>query len=231
MFLENIFGRILILCSILVVISFFLSRLWLRILPGKKYQFVVFPGVVVHELSHLIACLITGASIKEVKFFSSQGGYVKHGKPKLPLIGKPLISFAPIAGGIAFLIGFLKLLNLSLPLIPSFSGGFYDAFLVFSKSIVAFFSSNWGGCKMWIFVYFSISIIICLIPSRKDLKNALLGTVILSLIIFGLIYFNVSLEFLNSVIQYLSIILITGIFFGAVALLISLLIYFLKTLI
>ena len=39
---------------------------------------LLFPGIIFHELSHVIACLFMGVKIKKIKWISSEGGYVVH---------------------------------------------------------------------------------------------------------------------------------------------------------
>lgn len=37
-----------------------------------------FPGIVLHECAHALACLIFGVKIKKIKFIDKSGGYVVH---------------------------------------------------------------------------------------------------------------------------------------------------------
>ena len=97
----------------LLLVSFLLERLWLRIFSGRKYQLLIFLGVLVHEISHALGCLITGAKVHEIGLFSARGSYVKHSQPKIKVIGNFIISFAPIVGGIAFIWFISEVLNFS----------------------------------------------------------------------------------------------------------------------
>ena len=47
-----------------------------------SFSHVFFPGIVFHELSHFIACLLVGVNVKEVKLFDSEEAYVMHDLPK-----------------------------------------------------------------------------------------------------------------------------------------------------
>jgi hypothetical protein len=60
------------------------------------YLFVRLPGVVLHECSHIIGCLMTGARIRNVVLFSKDGGSVTYTRPLLPFIGDVIISTAPL---------------------------------------------------------------------------------------------------------------------------------------
>ncbi|MFH0906488.1 MAG: hypothetical protein V1824_04080 [archaeon] len=41
-----------------------------------------FPGIIIHELAHIIACLILGVKIHSVNLLSFDGGYVAHEESK-----------------------------------------------------------------------------------------------------------------------------------------------------
>ncbi|MGM0438844.1 MAG: hypothetical protein ACQEP3_00190 [Patescibacteria group bacterium] len=157
--------------GLLFFVSYYTAYFWRKIFQGRKYSVIVFPGVIIHELSHIIACIITFAKIKEVKLFSFQGGFVRHKKPKLPIIGTPIISFFPVIGGTAalFLIYWIYGIELS-----SFSvnRNFIQGF----KNLLV---NNWNNLYFWILIYLSISIIISICPSKKDFKNSIYSLLIL----------------------------------------------------
>ena len=60
------------------------------------YLFIRLPGVVLHECSHIIGCLLTGAQIRNIVLFSKDGGSVTYSRPRLPYIGDVIISTAPL---------------------------------------------------------------------------------------------------------------------------------------
>ena len=71
--------------------------LWAAAIPVRIiYLFIRFPGVVLHECSHIIGCLVTGARIRKVVLFSKDGGSVTYSRPLLPYIGDVIISTAPL---------------------------------------------------------------------------------------------------------------------------------------
>lgn len=94
--------------AILMMGSLFVERLWCRAL-GRGFRIFVAPGVIVHEYSHVLACLLMGARIEKIALFEKTGGYVRHSIPKIPKwppvvgpsIGMVVISFAPIFGCLA----------------------------------------------------------------------------------------------------------------------------------
>ncbi|MBI5134398.1 MAG: M50 family metallopeptidase [Candidatus Taylorbacteria bacterium] len=91
------------LVILLVVLAGYASN-WLnwRFLDSALTRLLYYLGAFVHEGSHAVLCLLTGAKISEFQVFSAQP-HVTHGKPKLPLIGSTLISIAPLFGGLLFL--------------------------------------------------------------------------------------------------------------------------------
>ena len=44
-------------------------------------QAVFFPGVIFHELSHLIACWCFGVKVRKIKLFGTKEAFVEHDKP------------------------------------------------------------------------------------------------------------------------------------------------------
>ena len=197
----------------LVLISFVLKHVWSGIFPDRGYQIILFPGVIIHEFSHALGCLLSGAKVDEISLFSSKGSYVKHGKPKLPLIGGFIISFAPIAGGIASLWLVAKLLGLALPRVESALS--FDL----ARDLGRFAIDNWELWTFWFFVYLTISIVICLVPSKQDISNSAVSALIV-LVIVVLINRYSPIVF-DPILSTASGILAIAVFFGLLALIFS----------
>lgn len=125
----------------------------------KLFRLFLFPGIIVHEASHMAACLLTGTPIQSVSFWTETGGEVIHHKPKLSVITQPLISFAP------FPVGMILLLLLSQQITDS----------PWQLSII------WG--------LLMISIAATLAPSKTDIVNALEGLVLLAIVIGIITYY------------------------------------------
>ncbi len=198
--LISLFISFLLLYSV----SYIVRSLWKNIFKGKKYFILIFPGILIHEISHLIGCIISFAKIKKVDF-SPTGGSVKHEKPKLPLIGMPIISFFPTIGGSFFLFFAFKVSNFNLP---------DPAGYAFMSELINMIIHNWKNPIFWLLVYLSISIVISIIPSKKDFKNSFWGLLItivfLSLLIMaGLIE---KIPFINEVISIIGFSFVAGIF-------------------
>lgn len=111
------------------------------------YYALLFPGVVLHEFAHLLACILVGAKVTDVEFFSPTGGHVTHLKPKLKKIGTFVISLFPLIIGTLLII-------LLLPYIKSDDLSVLGIFL-----------------KVIIF-YLLTTVTITMFPSSKDFSNA-----------------------------------------------------------
>lgn len=66
-------------------------------LSGAVINTVSFPGVVVHELAHYLACRLVGVAVYEVCYFrfGSPGGYVTH-EPTSKWLHTVVVSTAPL---------------------------------------------------------------------------------------------------------------------------------------
>lgn len=91
--------------KMIAVLSLSLVRFFMR--------YATFPGIVIHELSHLIFAIITGAEVRDVCFLEDENGRVGHvtthsrGPWFIVAIQYTLIAIAPVIVGLA--LGFLLL--------------------------------------------------------------------------------------------------------------------------
>lgn len=176
----------LVVIAVLVLtylIDFFLSRS----IFGRNYRIFVAPGVILHELSHVALCLLTGAKISHVSFFDRRGGSVTHSRPKIPVIGQILISLAPFfIGGIA--IYFLaKLLGVHESEL-NFSNFSYSHFVGSLREMAA--PINLSDRRNWVIIYLVLSIIVTMTPSRQDLANILISLFLIGLGIWSGIHYH-----------------------------------------
>ena len=150
-----------ILCIFFIIInSYFLNKNISRI-NYTFYLILSFPGIVIHETSHMLGCIITGAKIVDVSFFSVKGGFVKHTRSALGYIGEAIISVMPIIIGLGFIWSLLYLL----------------------KSDISQINLRWALILTQVFIfYFLISIFLTLTPSVQDIQNAFLGILVLSVV-------------------------------------------------
>jgi hypothetical protein len=136
------------------------------------FYLLVFPGVVLHEIAHYLACLITGTKVVRFSPFSPQRsadgrlvlGYVRHERRALPI--RAIIGLAPVLLnplGILFATALLTPLTFRETADPSvgivvkgiFAGGFAtDAPLLFAA---------WA--------YLALSFALGSVPSPEDLSG------------------------------------------------------------
>ncbi|MCD4656429.1 MAG: M50 family metallopeptidase [Planctomycetes bacterium] len=87
---------------LLLFASKLVENLWVRAIGFRAFRIFVAPGIIIHEYSHAIACILTRAKIREIKLFKRDGGHVAHEAPKWPpkfkFLSNVFISFAPVIG-------------------------------------------------------------------------------------------------------------------------------------
>jgi hypothetical protein len=153
----------------------------------SAFYFLIFPGVVLHEIAHYLACLITGTRVVRFAPFAPQRsadgrlvlGYVRHERRAFPV--RAVIGLAPVLLnplGILFVTALLTPLTFEEVAAPSggilvseiFAGGFpADDPLLFAA---------WA--------YLSLSFALGSVPSREDLSGlpllvlALVGGILLA---------------------------------------------------
>ncbi|MEM4728439.1 MAG: hypothetical protein QXH42_01575 [Thermoplasmata archaeon] len=172
----------------LVALSALNDRLLSRIFTSGRHRVFVWLGVVVHEASHWLACVLTGTKVFEVRMFERDGGYVRHER-RGPVV-MALIALAPIAGCSLFLVFLVHLfralgvlfepggLELERPLESIFTL-LKSAALTFWMNITAL---SIVTVLFLVFLYFVWSVAACLAPSRQDLGHAATGSVVLALL-------------------------------------------------
>jgi hypothetical protein len=181
------FFDFIILALLVILISVGLDRLYARIAPFRLLYYALrFPGVVLHEIAHVMGCVVSRAEIKKIILFSENGGSVTYVKPKIPLLGTVIISTAPLFVLPLTLAGLTWIFGTYLgcyvpPVFPSGEGtvaGFYgmihEITLIFSTNLLYRFN-GW----FLVYLYLTGSIILSLAPSGQDFLNAAVGIVLM----------------------------------------------------
>ena len=150
-------------------------------LGRMAFYLLVFPGVVLHEGAHYLACLFTGTKVSRFAPFSPRRsndgrlvlGYVRHERRALPIgaiIGLAPILLNPL--GLLFATALLTPLTLEEVASPSagavVEGIFTSGFLTRTPLLAA------------IWAYLSLSFALGSVPSREDLS-----TLPVVLLVFG----------------------------------------------
>jgi hypothetical protein len=169
----------------------------------------MWPGVVVHELSHFVGCLITLTKVRRVELFSPRIagdriilGQVSHEYTRNPF-KKVIISLAPFFGVSFFILIIIKLL------LPALYGqqisGFklnlnglsltetLDFGLDYLRQYFYYYGSLWqnfdfSSWPSYLFIYLMLSLGSQIAPSRADLKYTFEGLGFLFIIFIGLYF-------------------------------------------
>ena len=187
------FITFLIWMVILILLSFLCNNLLERISTGRSYRYFIWLGVIVHEYSHALACVLTHTKITEIKF-DRGGGYVKHQRCN-PLLNA-IISMAPLFGCSLFLL-FLAWLFGIVPTYWQVKGvvfypanidlndtSFINSFIGLLRATKETFWVNtvelfgWTTLFFLVFLYLVGSVSVCIAPSDGDLKHAAWGLLI-----------------------------------------------------
>ena len=190
-------GILIILITVLGYISNWLNGLYLNF---RTTRWLYSVGSIIHELSHALLCILTGARITEFQILTKQP-HVSHTKSRLPLIGQPLISLAPIAGGLlsVYLINNRLLNNYFTIVAPDNINEIVTIILSFLAQI------NLLHWQSWIMILFFINIGSMIGPSTRDLKNIWPILIILlfvpwpalsnlALVVISLILLNIAIQ-------------------------------------
>ena len=156
-------GILIILIALLGYISNWLN---LRYLNYSVVRLLFYVGAFLHELSHVIFCRLTGATITGGNIFSRKP-HVIHSKPAFPLIGQLLISLAPIIGGLLFLFLINKYYLVNYFEIPQFSD--WQSVLIAPLNLLS--QINLLGWQSWLMILLFLNIGAMIGPSLQDLKN------------------------------------------------------------
>ena len=230
--MESLSFLIVIATGIAVMlISVMLDHLWAQVLPVRTiYYLVRAPGVVVHECSHILGCILTGAKVTDVVLFSTEGGSVTYTRPKIPVLGDVIISSAPLFCIPLVLAGltwcFSSFLGCTFPDFPV-SVSSVDTVHELAVSIGQLFWLNVvAAFHPWFLLYLclTLSLVLSIAPSSQDMKNAAIGLVLIALL--GLAIFMSGIPWAVSVLWQVTTIIgmgfALGLTFGLIALVVSL---------
>ena len=142
------------------------------ILGRSAFYLLVFPGVVLHEGAHYLACLITGTKVVRFAPFSPQRsadsrlvlGYVRHERRAFPI--RAIIGLAPVLLnplGLLFTTALLTPLTFRQVADPSVG--------IVVKGIFASGFLTGAPLQAAVWAYLSLSFALGSVPSREDLSG------------------------------------------------------------
>ena len=183
---HTVFIRSLILVlGLLLISSYFAKKFILEVFPFALFRFLIIPGVIIHELSHALGCLITGAKVESIKVFDKEGGEVVHGEPYIKYIGPIIISMAPIVGGMLMFYLWTLLIDTPFQL-----DGNSSTIMSASESFISRLGQiKWFEWQIWVYLYGCLNLVICISPSTQDFTNCKWGLLIIFLAMGLIEYF------------------------------------------
>ena len=193
------------------------------IIPGWIISVLTFPGVILHETGHAIACVITGTKIHSIRLFKRDGGDVTHDVPKIPIVGSLFITMAPLLIGM-FAIVFLAGRVMDVDKLKL--GNDVRDFWPFLFSVVG--AVKWTSIATWVWLYLILSIGSTMMPSAQDFKNSWFSLFVLIVAIAAIFHLPHMLAPANFIATSLIPALILILFILLLLLLISLIIYLLS---
>lgn len=169
--------RVSIALFVVIILLSYATDFYLsRGIFGPRYRILMAPGVIIHELAHGFACILTGAKVSEMSLFEKEGGHVKHTKSKIPILGTVIISLAPLVAGIVIIYFVSR--YLSTDELNVFKYG-YSAKAIIRGNIAIIQSLFHFSWENWLLLYVTTSVAVTMLPSRQDLFQAFLPLLLL----------------------------------------------------
>jgi hypothetical protein len=227
---DSAFLTVIFMGIVVILISRALDILWAQVIPLRIFYYMIrAPGVVVHECSHILGCLITGATVKKVVFFSEKGGSVTYTPPKIPYLGDVVINTAPLFCIPLLLAGCTWIFS-------EYFGCLFSPIPARVDSMAALFGLCTGVTGMFtqnliirfnpwflLYLYLTLTLVLSVAPSTQDIKNAAIGISIITFL--GILLIWSSIPALVSLMEGINLLLgisfTLGLLFGIIALMIS----------
>lgn len=221
------------------------------------YKGILFTGIigtVVHEIGHLIMCLLFHHKISDFQLFNFRGykydeplGYVSHRYDSRNLYEKAgnfFIGIGPMISGTLFIILSFKLLLPNIYNIININSYFNHLssidlenvlvlFAILSKNLLIhlFNIENFTNINFYLFIYLMFSVSSHISLSKKDFENSRMGIISLFLIFFMICLISLFLGLNNlllifiKLIIYLIFFLSLGLIFSLISLCISFILF------
>jgi hypothetical protein len=196
LWLAVILAPLFLQLALLYALSGIVNRIALARLGKTFYLLLMWPGVVVHELSHVVGCLVTGTRIREVHLFAPRDegrgrmvlGFVTHDRAS-NAFATSVIGGAPFFGGAAALWGLTAFMMPAIGRASAFApvvaraataSAVGETLVTAGRRYVEFVLAaghglDWRAWQTYLFLYLAFSVAAHVAPSRPDLKNAAAG--------------------------------------------------------
>lgn len=189
---------LLALLVLALLLSRFCSRTLLELLGDGWYAFLLWPGVIVHEASHLGGALLTLTPVRGFSMFPEDPsgrsrilGFVRHDEPR-NAVGVILVSAAPFMGGALALHTLTQWLVPELSALLPVAGAYRSANTALTAwmPIVAAMREilRLDPWRMLLFIYLALAIGAHLAPSDHDLRHTARGLAALAVVLMLLAF-------------------------------------------
>ncbi len=189
---------------VIVFTSFGIEKLWSKYLNLKVAKLFLFPGAIIHGLSHAFLCLITGTTIKELNIFKIENSNIQYDRPKVPFLFDFLIATAPIFGCAFILILISTILRnpiqvsetlpnemtLSFKIVFDYAKNFLE---MIRLTLIAIWENGFKSISSILFMIASIIFTVSMAPHKSDIKYIVLGFIALGAALFCLERYGISL--------------------------------------
>ncbi len=177
----------------IVFLSYGVEKLWTKYVNARISQFILFPGMVIHVLSHALLCILTGATIKNLNIFKLGKNEILFVKPKIGFIGTFFIAAAPIFGcGLIILIllaifGGIGVENLPLTNTTGIYTHVIDLLQIMHTNLTLFWRQIAAqNISSIIFLSLAVILSISMSPNIGELKYLVIGFIVCGAIPFSL---------------------------------------------
>ena len=190
-----------ILLFLLLFVSYGLGRLYAPLRRSRFFKICFAPGFLILGGLKLLACSISGAEVRSVQFFARDREAIQYDPDEVSLLGKTILATFPLIG--AFLVFALIAWAFSYPIgfsqeiggaelkgsladwVLGFGRGFLNSLVEMVRATADAFSEVGRGNLMpFVYLYLLISILLAIPPATRELKYAVAGIVVISIIIW-----------------------------------------------
>lgn len=178
---------ILLQLSVAMFLAFWIHRLSNKLLPFSVFRIVVGLGIVLHELSHALGCLLTGAKIESIQFFNREGGKVVHQPSKIPVFGPVFISMAPAV--VSLLVWYFVSIYYAYEAEPHMLASKYSH-KVGSATSNLFSIPSFSSLNFWIYILLTFNLAIAMVPSKQDFRNCSFFLCLVIALFFAIDYYS-----------------------------------------
>jgi hypothetical protein len=200
---------------VFVFVSYGLGRLYAPLRRSSFFKTIFAPGFLILGALKLLACSISGAEVRSVKLFVRDGEAISYDPEDVSFLGKVILATFPLLGALLVfaLIGWLFSYPLALEERLNL-GEFPDTIMgslhyfgsVTLKSLSAmlgatgavFSEAGRGNILPIVYLYVLISILLAMPPRTRELRYAIVGIVVVSIVVWLILWAGISMSIRGS---------------------------------